>query len=283
MSKVVVTEASNYAVIVGNNWMKKTRAQLDWESCELMIRNGDRKIRILTEYCKPANIGDRIIRKSQERHNESEYILKEGVEIREAYLGEEKGARVKKYNLGKMSQEQQGRMRQILQKYKDIFANLIIDTYPVEDISDEHYDTLLLARALRVVNYLFEAQIKAYENIQKSQQEQKWRHNQQHPLRSFEIGKKDKKKMESRFEELKKILQPLGNKLSKNEELEIKERRVIFKCEGQMLEETIKKSRENKAQQIYKNMVLYLQDLNQNTEIEPIMSIKTIDRTWEES
>ncbi|CAG8498420.1 30661_t:CDS:2 [Gigaspora margarita] len=49
-------------------------------------------------------------------HNESEYILKEGVEIREAYVGKEKGAQVKKYNLGEMSQEQQERMRQILQK-----------------------------------------------------------------------------------------------------------------------------------------------------------------------
>ncbi|CAG8839148.1 43762_t:CDS:2, partial [Gigaspora margarita] len=67
---------------------------------------------------------------------------------------------------------------------------LIIDTYPVEEMSDERYDALLLARALRVVDNLFEARIKARENIRKSQQEQKWRHDQQHPLQSFEIEEK---------------------------------------------------------------------------------------------
>ncbi|CAG8538004.1 932_t:CDS:2, partial [Gigaspora margarita] len=61
------------------------------------------------------------------------------------------------------------------------------------------------------------------------------------------------------------MLQPLVNKLSENEELEIKGI-----------------SGGNKAQQIHKNMALYLQDLNQNTEIEPIMPIETIGRTWEE-
>ncbi|CAG8530301.1 3786_t:CDS:2 [Ambispora leptoticha] len=62
-SRAVVTDAGNYAVIVGNDWMKKARARLDWESCELMIRDGDKKIKVPTEYCKPANIGDRIPRK----------------------------------------------------------------------------------------------------------------------------------------------------------------------------------------------------------------------------
>ncbi|CAG8498400.1 30660_t:CDS:2 [Gigaspora margarita] len=75
--------------------------------------------------------------------------------------------------------------------------------------------------------------------------------------------------MESQFEELKKMLQPLVNKLSENEELEIKGRQVIFKSEGQVLEETIERNTQKYG--------LYLQDLNQNTEIEPIMPIKTIE------
>ncbi|CAG8537985.1 931_t:CDS:2 [Gigaspora margarita] len=41
----------------------------------------------------------------------------------EAYLGEKKRAQVKKYNLGKMLQEQRGQMKQILQKYEDIFVS----------------------------------------------------------------------------------------------------------------------------------------------------------------
>ncbi|CAG8785442.1 4837_t:CDS:2, partial [Gigaspora margarita] len=44
-------------------------------------------------------------------------------------------------------------------------VDLIIDTYPVEDMSNKHYDALLLARALRMVDNLFEAWIKACENI----------------------------------------------------------------------------------------------------------------------
>ncbi|CAG8753976.1 18495_t:CDS:2, partial [Gigaspora rosea] len=62
--------------------------------------------------------------------------------------------------------------------------------------------------------------------------------------------------MESQFEELKRMLQLLINKLNMNEKLEIKGR------------------------QIYENMALYLQDLNQNTEIEPIISIETASSKW---
>ncbi|CAG8661594.1 1484_t:CDS:2 [Gigaspora margarita] len=40
-----------------------TQARLDWEACELIIRDGNRKIKIPTEYCKLANIGDRIMKK----------------------------------------------------------------------------------------------------------------------------------------------------------------------------------------------------------------------------
>ncbi|RIB05585.1 hypothetical protein C2G38_2219271 [Gigaspora rosea] len=76
--------------------------------------------------------------------------------------------------------------------------------------------------------------------------------------------------------------QLLVNKLNADEELEIKGRRVIFKSEGQVLEETIKRSRRNKAQQIHENMTLYLQDLNQISEIEPIIPIELTGRTWEE-
>ncbi|RIB28099.1 hypothetical protein C2G38_2158851 [Gigaspora rosea] len=38
----------------------------------LMIRDRDRKIKILTEYCKPANIGDRIMRKPRESNKKSD-------------------------------------------------------------------------------------------------------------------------------------------------------------------------------------------------------------------
>ncbi|RIB12818.1 hypothetical protein C2G38_2199639 [Gigaspora rosea] len=53
-----ITNIQPYSIIT-------TRARLDWEACKLMIRNGDKKIKILTEYCKPANIGDQILRKAK--------------------------------------------------------------------------------------------------------------------------------------------------------------------------------------------------------------------------
>ncbi|CAG8704710.1 10349_t:CDS:2, partial [Cetraspora pellucida] len=37
-SCAIVSEARNYAVIIENDWMKKARARLDWEECELMIQ-----------------------------------------------------------------------------------------------------------------------------------------------------------------------------------------------------------------------------------------------------
>ncbi|CAG8627901.1 26344_t:CDS:2 [Gigaspora margarita] len=62
----------------------------------------------------------------------------------------------------------------------------------------------------------------------------------------------------------------------------LKENITIEKSEEQVLEETIERSRENKAQQIYENMALYLQDLNLITKIEPIMPIEITSRTWKE-
>ncbi|CAG8752640.1 5914_t:CDS:2 [Gigaspora margarita] len=71
-SKTVVTEAANYAVIVENDWMRKAQARLDWEACELIIRDEDRKIRIPTEYYKPANIEEKTSNKNVDKSSESE-------------------------------------------------------------------------------------------------------------------------------------------------------------------------------------------------------------------
>ncbi|CAG8733576.1 727_t:CDS:2 [Gigaspora margarita] len=51
----------------------------------------------------------------------------------------------------------------------------------------------------------------------------------------------------------------------------------------EVLEETIERgNKRSKAQHIHENMPLYLQNLYQNTETEPIMLIEIIGRTWEE-
>ncbi|CAG8757741.1 1172_t:CDS:2, partial [Gigaspora rosea] len=82
---------------------------------------------------------------------------------------------------------------------------------------------------------------------------------------------------------LEKPLQSLLDKLDSDEELEIKERQVVLKSQGQMFEKTVEKSDGiNKAQQIHENMSLYLQDLDQGSNVEPIMPIETAVRTWKE-
>lgn len=57
--------------------MRKARARLDWEVCELIIRDGNRKIKIPTEYYKLANIGDRILRKPKSKKEEKKVSDKE--------------------------------------------------------------------------------------------------------------------------------------------------------------------------------------------------------------
>ncbi|CAG8820321.1 4515_t:CDS:2, partial [Gigaspora margarita] len=81
-------------------------------------------------YCKfyPSKLDTYKVRKfcMYKGHNESKCILKKGIEMQKAYLDKEKGAQVEKYNLGEMSQEQQGRIRQILQKYENIFMTEVL-------------------------------------------------------------------------------------------------------------------------------------------------------------
>ncbi|CAG8766446.1 20221_t:CDS:10, partial [Gigaspora margarita] len=44
-SKAIVTEATNYAIIIGNNWMRKAQAQLDWEAWKKVDnKDADKKI-----------------------------------------------------------------------------------------------------------------------------------------------------------------------------------------------------------------------------------------------
>ncbi|RIB28100.1 hypothetical protein C2G38_2158852 [Gigaspora rosea] len=89
--------------------------------------------------------------------------------------------------------------------------------------------------------------------------------------------------MEAQFKELEKTLQPLLDKLNTDEKIEIKGRQVSFKSQGQVLKKTVDKSKKrNKAQQIHENMPLYLQDLDQGSNMELIMPIETTSRKWEE-
>ncbi|KAF0433219.1 hypothetical protein F8M41_005111 [Gigaspora margarita] len=86
--------------------------------------------------------------------------------------------------------------------------------------------------------------------------------------------------METRFRDLEKTIQPLLNKLNMDKKLEIKEMQVVLRDQEHIFEETIEKSdKKSKIQQIHENILLYLQDLNQDNNIDPIIPIKTTNRT----
>ncbi|CAG8775944.1 46396_t:CDS:2, partial [Gigaspora margarita] len=158
-SKAIVTEAGNYAIIVGNDWLNKARARIDWEECELMISDGNKKIKIPTEYCKPAKIGEPIKNKnknkiasspessdSEETDDEEEWETEDDKEYQEehlinkTYLYQEiydesnnfsneyylenqtnntKEIENKNFNLDNMNETQKQLMKNLLLKYKD--------------------------------------------------------------------------------------------------------------------------------------------------------------------
>ncbi|CAG8617495.1 17074_t:CDS:2 [Gigaspora margarita] len=83
-SRAMVTDARNYGVIMGNNWIKKARARLDWKECELIIRDRRKKIKIPTEYCKPTNINKRIEKKGKSTKVKKELEEDESISEEEA-------------------------------------------------------------------------------------------------------------------------------------------------------------------------------------------------------
>ncbi|CAG8647813.1 9973_t:CDS:10, partial [Cetraspora pellucida] len=117
----VVTDAGNYAVIVGNDWMKKARACLDWESCELMIQDGDKKIK---DDVSSSSNDDSV---KSELDDEDEYDEEEGlcmwnkVVDRKARPHTEE-RRTDDFNLGNMTADQQHQVKEVLRRYEDIFA-----------------------------------------------------------------------------------------------------------------------------------------------------------------
>ncbi|CAG8801205.1 4391_t:CDS:2, partial [Gigaspora margarita] len=60
-----------------------------------------------------------------------------------------------------------------------------METYSVENLEEEKLQSLIVAQTLKLIDDLFEARIKAQENIRKTQLYQKWHHDQQYPLQTY--------------------------------------------------------------------------------------------------
>lgn len=69
-------------------------------------------------------------------------------------------------------------------------VEMLVETYPIEDFGEDQFQSIVVARTLKLTHDLFEARIKARENIRKTQLYQKWHHDQQHPLQTYEVGEK---------------------------------------------------------------------------------------------
>lgn len=97
-----------------------------------------------------------------------------------------------------------------------------VETYPVESMTDEQFRSIIVTRTMKIMDDLFEARIRARERIRKAQQQQKWYHDSQHPLQTFEIGEEVLKynarlgskiggKLEEKWSGPYKIHEVLGN------------------------------------------------------------------------
>ncbi|CAG8689633.1 8909_t:CDS:2 [Gigaspora margarita] len=135
-SKAVVSESGNYAIIVGNDWMKKARGRLDWEECELMERS-DEKEREVEEYTseeKTDLINETYfywefqeISKEPEvcrlcfkvGHNDETCIFRKGQSIKTAYFVNKENR--KDFNIGSLKKEQELEMKNLLTEHKNLF------------------------------------------------------------------------------------------------------------------------------------------------------------------
>ncbi|CAG8832817.1 5166_t:CDS:2, partial [Gigaspora margarita] len=119
-SRAVVTDTEN-SVIVSNNWMKKACARLDWEECELMIRDGKKKLRIPTKKEESEGeldiLEEETVTETDESDSSEEYENENlGQEYETIYLNKEK--KEEDFKLECMTSKQETRLRAILMKYK---------------------------------------------------------------------------------------------------------------------------------------------------------------------
>ncbi|CAG8619686.1 24753_t:CDS:2 [Cetraspora pellucida] len=163
----------------------------------------------------------------------------------------------------------------------------------VEYANDDYYESMVLARTLKLADELFEVQIKARENIRKAQQKQKWSHDRQYPLQSFGIGDKVLRYRAKLGKQLGDKLEEkwsgpywvhdLVDRMEPDEELKVKKGEVIFQYQDQEIHEGFGRTeRRTKAQQIHNHLALYLQDLNHPMGTELAMPIEAAGETWSE-
>ncbi|CAG8712206.1 17094_t:CDS:2, partial [Gigaspora rosea] len=214
-------------------------------------------------------------------HTEFDCVLKESVELRGTYSNEEKVAWVKGYKLGEMTIEQQDRMKLILLRYNDKqeYAKLL-QYLPNLELPEDMTKEQVRKLKSQARHYLVREEVL-------------YRRNHQNPDQPLQVIEREQMMLVLQAMHEDPVSGHLGTnitieKLNTDEELEVKGRRVVFKSQGQVLEKTVeKRDKRNKAQQIRENMPLYLQDLDQGSNVEPIMPIEIngdlmSERWWNE-
>ncbi|CAG8643518.1 9923_t:CDS:2, partial [Cetraspora pellucida] len=96
--------------------IKKARAQLDWKTCELTIRDGNKKIKVPTEYCKPTNIADHVQKEAMIQS------LKTSKNDRKSNKSNDNEYKSSKESGKSEADSDEYKNEEILENYQDLFA-----------------------------------------------------------------------------------------------------------------------------------------------------------------
>ena len=75
--KVDVTESEAYSVIVGNDWLRKVKATIDFHTSTMIIRDGGKEVHVPVTYLREPLDSLEPILSPQEEDNEGEYLFNE--------------------------------------------------------------------------------------------------------------------------------------------------------------------------------------------------------------
>ena len=75
--KVDVTESEAYSVIIGNDWLRKVKATIDFHTSTMIIRDGGKEVHVPVTYLREPLDSLEPILSPQEEDNEREYLFNE--------------------------------------------------------------------------------------------------------------------------------------------------------------------------------------------------------------
>ncbi len=75
--KVDITKSEAYSVIVGNDWLRKVKATIDFHTSTMIIRDGRKEVHVPVTYLRKPLDSLKPISSQQEKDDEGEYLFNE--------------------------------------------------------------------------------------------------------------------------------------------------------------------------------------------------------------